>query len=84
MVRKHGGRRSETYTDRKRGRYIKARPSPHKADDLAFDATIRAAAPFQRQRKAIHEKENVAFAVRPEDFRKRCASKKRGTLSSFW
>ena len=50
MTRKHGGRRSQTHTELKRGRYIQSRPSPGKVDDLAFDATLRAAAPFQKSR----------------------------------
>ena len=47
MLRHHAGRRSRTHTDRKRGRYIQSRPAPGKTYDLAFDATLRAAAPFQ-------------------------------------
>ena len=43
LTRKHAGRRSRTISSRKRGRYIQARPSPGKVDDLAFDATLRAA-----------------------------------------
>ena len=39
-------RRSRTHTDRKRGRYIQARPAAGDTSDLAFDATLRAAAPF--------------------------------------
>ena len=50
LARKHAGRRSLTKTERKHGRYIKARPAGEKRDDIAFDATIRAAAPYQRQR----------------------------------
>ena len=46
LTRKHAGRRSRTQTDRKRGRYIQARPAGNKTDDIAFDATLRAAAPI--------------------------------------
>jgi len=83
MVRKHGGRRSETYTDRKRGRYIQARPSPYKAYDLAFDATIRAAAPFQSERSGIRAEQQVAFAVRPNDYQKKVRVKKTANLILF-
>jgi magnesium chelatase subunit D len=53
MMRRNAGRRSRTYSDRKRGRYIMARPMTGKPDDLAFDATVRAAAPYQRPRGDI-------------------------------
>ena len=33
MMRKHGGRRSQTQTDRKRGRYVQSRPANGQADD---------------------------------------------------
>ena len=51
LTRASGGRRSRTRTDSKRGRYIQARPSPGDPRDLAFDATLRAAAPQQKKRK---------------------------------
>jgi len=50
LTRERSGRRSTTRTERKRGRYIQARPSPGDPSDLAFDATLRAAAPFQKER----------------------------------
>ena len=50
LTRKQAGRRSLTKTERKHGRYIKARPAGEKKDDIAFDATIRAAVPHQRKR----------------------------------
>ena len=53
MMRSYAGRRSVTHTERKRGRYIQARPAAGKTNDLAFDATLRAAAPFQRDRNDI-------------------------------
>src|SRR5262249_22720726 len=63
LTRKAGGKRSMTRTERKRGHYIQARPANGKTDDLAFDATLRAAAPMQRQRRAQREAARVAFAV---------------------
>ena len=42
LTRKKSGRRSRSRTDRKRGRYIQARPAGGKTNDLAFDATLRA------------------------------------------
>lgn len=81
MTRRQGGRRSRTHTDRKRGRYIQARPSPGKVDDLAFDATLRAAAPFQKQRSEMRKR--VAFAIRSSDYHKKVRVKKAANLVLF-
>lgn len=43
------GKRSKTRTESARGRYVRSRPSGEYRD-LALDATIRAAAPHQRER----------------------------------
>ena len=75
------GRRSRTRTERKRGRYIQARPAEGKADDLAFDATLRAAAPFQKER--AEQRKKVAFAVRPSDFQRKVRVKKTANLVLF-
>ncbi|MBC8161760.1 MAG: VWA domain-containing protein [Roseiflexaceae bacterium] len=45
------GKRTKTRSDRKSGRYIKSR-SVQRVTDLALDATLREAAPYQRQRRA--------------------------------
>ena len=50
-VRRGSGKRSTTKTDLKQGRYVRAEMPKIKVEDLAFDATIRAAAPFQKRRK---------------------------------
>ena len=81
ITRRQGGRRSRTRTDRKRGRYIQARPSPGKVDDLAFDATLRAAAPFQKQRGEMRKR--VAFAIRSSDYQKKVRVKKAANLVLF-
>lgn len=80
-MRKQSGRRSQTQTDRKRGRYIQARPANGKADDLAFDATLRAAAPFQKAREDT--KEDVAFAVRREDYQRKVRVRRASNLILF-
>ena len=52
MTRKSAGKRSMTKTKRKRGHYIQARRViSGKVDDLAFDATLRAAALQQKERR---------------------------------
>ena len=81
VSRRGGGRRSHTRTDQKRGRYVLARPSAGKAQDLAFDATLRAAAPFQKSRKELRK--HVAFAVRPGDYHKKIRVRRAANLILF-
>ena len=50
LSRRTGGRRSFTYTARRRGRYVSSRPARDELGDLAIDATLRAAAPRQLER----------------------------------
>lgn len=83
MMRRGGGRRSQTYSERKRGRYIMARPSAGRADDLAFDATLRAAAPFQRRRAAVKQARQVAFAVQPADYQRKVRVRRAANLVLF-
>ena len=80
MMRHTGGRRSRTHSDR-RGRYIMARPSPDHPIDLAFDATLRAAAPFQNQR-GEHRK-HVAFSIRPSDYMRKVRVRRAANLVLF-
>lgn len=81
MTRRHSGRRSRTRTERKRGRYIQARPAMGKTDDLAFDATLRAAAPYQQERK--EQRKRVAFAIQSSDFQRKIRVKKAANLILF-
>ncbi|MFY9170009.1 MAG: putative cobaltochelatase [Candidatus Methanoculleus thermohydrogenotrophicum] len=60
------GRRLETLSAGKRGRYVSAR-YPTGTRDLALDATLRAAAPHQ----ATRNQNGMAVAVREEDIRER-------------
>jgi magnesium chelatase subunit D len=81
LTRRDAGRRSRIYTKRKRGRYIQARPAEGKKDDLALDATIRAAAPYQRRR--AEQRKRVAFAIQPMDFQRKVRVKKAANLVLF-
>lgn len=81
MVRGYGGRRSRTQTERKRGRYIQARPARGDTFDLAFDATLRAAAPYQKKRK--NENDHVAFHVRPSDYMRKVRVRRAANLILF-
>lgn len=69
LTRKKSGRRSRTRTEQKRGRYIQARPARGKPSDIAFDATIRAAAPYQKDRE--EQRKEVAFAILPHDLQEK-------------
>jgi len=81
LTRSSGGRRSQTRTDRKRGRYIRSRPSPDDPADLAFDATLRAAAPHQKKRQT--EGNTPALALRPSDYRRKVRVKRAANLILF-
>jgi len=53
LTRRTAGRRSFTYTARRRGRYVSSRPAGQDLADIAIDATLRAAAPLQRERGRV-------------------------------
>ena len=50
-ARPSGGRRARTISGTPSGRYVGAAPPQEKASDLALDATLRAAAPHQVERR---------------------------------
>lgn len=82
MTRERAGRRSYTRTDGRRGRYIKARPAGDHPEDIAFDATLRAAAPYQRQR--MDEAENdLALQLRKSDLQRKVRVRRTGNLILF-
>ncbi|MBL8133499.1 MAG: VWA domain-containing protein [Anaerolineae bacterium] len=84
MTRRQAGRRSRTHTDRKRGRYIKARPvGGERPTDIAFDATIRAAAPFQRARESIKRASGMAYAIQRRDLQRKVRVRRTANLILF-
>lgn len=80
--RKGSGKRSTTKTDLKQGRYVRAEVPKGKASDIAFDATLRAAAPYQKARK---EREGGSRAVYIEkgDLRNKVREKRVGDIFLF-
>ena len=81
ITRRQSGRRSRTHTERKRGRYIQARPAKEDISDIAFDATFRAAAPHQLERG--EQREEVAFAIQREDLQRKVRVKRAANLVLF-
>jgi magnesium chelatase subunit D len=79
--RHSSGRRSQTKTETKRGRYIQARPAKGDLSDIAFDATIRAAAPFQKQRHTKDQR--LAFSIRKHDLQRKVRVKQTSNLILF-
>ena len=73
------GKRSATRTDERQGRYVRAELPRTKTADIAFDATLRAAAPYQKWR----EKNGLALAIRGEDIRSKVREKRTGNIFLF-
>jgi Mg-chelatase subunit ChlD len=82
MTRERAGKRSYTRTDRKRGRYIKSRPAGDHPEDIAFDATLRAAAPYQSQRKS-EGTSTLALRLRKSDLQRKVRVRRTGNLILF-
>jgi magnesium chelatase subunit D len=81
ITRRRGGRRSRTRTERKRGRYIYARPAGDDVNDIAFDATLRAAAPHQKGRE--EQRKTMAFAIQRQDLQRKVRVKRTANLVLF-
>ncbi len=79
LARRSAGRRSLTRTDRKRGRYIQARPAEGQYDDIALDATLRQAAPHQQARAS----DDLALAIRPSDIQRKVRVRRAANLILF-
>lgn len=77
-LRKGSGRRSRTRTPQKVGRYVRS-TMYRQGNDLAFDATLRAAAPYQVRRL----REGVAIAVETSDLREKVREKRIGNFLLF-
>ena len=78
-VRQGSGRRSLVKTDSLQGRYVKAALHSKNPGDIAFDSTLRAAAPYQSGR----DKQGMALSIRPEDLRYKVREKRTGSFIVF-
>lgn len=78
-TRRGSGRRSRSRVSQKQGRYTKSTIA-RKNNDIALDATLRAAAPFQRHRD---NERGVAVVLREQDIREKIREKRLGNLLIF-
>jgi len=83
-IERHGsGRRSKIISDSKRGHYVASMLPRGKVTDLAFDATFRAAAPFQKRRKEVADGPQNALLIERCDMREKIRETKMGNLIMF-
>jgi magnesium chelatase subunit D len=83
-IERHGsGRRSKTLSDSKRGHYVASMLPKGKVTDLAFDATLRAAAPFQKRRRDECNGQQTALLIERSDLREKVRETKMGNLIMF-
>jgi Mg-chelatase subunit ChlD len=79
LTRRSAGKRSTTRTNRKRGRYIQARPAGDDLSDIALDATLRTAAPQQIERQS----EPGTFTILPRDVQTKVRVRRAANLILF-
>lgn len=77
--RRGSGKRSRTNTGSTQGRYIRYTFPKGKLKDLAFDATLRAAAPYQKTREA----NGMAVTIKGSDLREKIREKRTGSTILF-
>lgn len=80
LFRRGSGRRSRSRTDARQGRYVKSTQARENRD-IALDATLRAAAPFQIHRR--DEATKLAVILKREDFREKVREKRIGNFLIF-
>jgi magnesium chelatase subunit D len=78
FVRRGSGKRSLTRTDLKQGRYVRSFLPSGDVTDLAFDATLRAAAPYQSSRGG-----GCAINILKSDLRQKVREKRIGNTFLF-
>jgi len=79
FTRQEAGRRFLSLTSRRSGRFTRSRQA-HPVTDVAFAATIRAAAPYQTVRGRI---EGSKLELRPDDLRQKVRERKTRSLLVF-
>lgn len=79
VSRRGSGRRSRTRISQKQGRYVKS-SLENKNGDIALDATLRAAAPYQKKRSS---KNGLAVCLNSSDIREKVREKRVGNFLLF-
>jgi magnesium chelatase subunit D len=79
IKRKGSGKRTSTKSETPRGRYVRYRFPVDRPKDIAFDATLRAAAPYQNTR----DRRGNAVAIEKQDFREKVREKRVGNIILF-
>jgi len=77
--RRGSGRRSRSRISQKQGRYVKSTTNQNRGD-VALDATLRAAAPYQLDRKNGN---GLAVVLKSEDIREKIREKRIGNFLLF-
>jgi len=80
--RRIAGRRSKSLSNSKIGRYVASTIPKGKPTDLAFDATLRAAAPYQLSRKSVSNSQ-MAVLIEDWDLREKVRKRKISNLVMF-
>ncbi|MGD9158836.1 MAG: putative cobaltochelatase [Desulfobacteraceae bacterium] len=79
IFRRGSGRRSRTRASQKQGRYIKSSLEP-RHNDIAIDATLRAAAPYQKRRNSNN---GMRVVLEKQDLRGKIREKRIGNYLFF-
>ncbi len=80
MLRRGSGKRSRSRTAAKQGRYVRS-TLPRGSADIAFDATLRAAAPYQIQRRNAS---GLAVVLEDRDIRKKSGKNASAIFCCSW
>ncbi len=80
LFRRGSGRRSRTRISQKQGRYVKSTVKQTNGD-VALDATLRAAAPYQINRQ--NEKNGLAVCLKPADIQEKIRENRIGNFLLF-
>jgi magnesium chelatase subunit D len=80
-LRTGSGRRSRSRSGNKHGRYIRS-TAKRRNDDIALDATLRAAAPFQVARRKASE-QKLAVHIFESDIREKIRERRMGNVLIF-
>jgi len=82
QARRAAGKRTSTKSETKRGRYVRSSQT-ERVTDVAFDATVRAAAPHQLSRRQAAPDAINQLQLESQDLRQKVRERKTGNLIVF-